>query len=142
MAVAVNHGGLAERRQFERVPISDDRRVRAAIRAGRDVRLVNLSRGGALIQAPSRLLPGSQVELQLTAGEWRWSSPGGVSRCRVWLLPPDERVLYRAALQFLHPMESRTEAQLLEALGRVARGEVGEFGHELPAKGSADPSAG
>jgi hypothetical protein len=142
MAAAVNHCEPRERRQFERVPVGDDRRVRALIRAGRDVRLVDLSRGGALIQAASRLLPGSQVELQLTAGEWRWSSPGAVSRCRVWLLPLDERVLYRAALQFLHPMERGTQAQLLEALGRGARRGGGHLGYELPAEGSADPGAG
>ena len=142
MAAAVNHGGLRERRQFERVSVGNDRRVRAVIRAGRDVRLVDLSRGGALVQAASRLLPGSQVELKLTAGEWRWSSPGAVCRCRVWLLPLGERVLYRAAVQFLQPMERGTQVQLLEALGRETGRGVGHSGYGLPVAGSADPCAG
>jgi hypothetical protein len=142
MAAAVNRGGPGERRRFERVPVGDDRRVRAIIRGGRDVRVVDLSRGGALIQAASRLLPGSQAELQLTVGEWRWSSPGTVSRCQVWLLPLDERVLYRAAVQFLHPMERGTQVQLLEALGREASRGAGHPGYELPAQGSADPRIG
>ena len=142
MAIAVNHGGPGERRQFERVPVGDDPRVRAIIRAGRDVRLVDLSRGGALIQAASRLLPGSQVELQLTVGAWRWSSPGAVRRCRVWLLPLDERVLYRAALEFLHPMERGTQVRLFEVLGGEAMRGPCHPGYQLPGGGSADPSAG
>jgi hypothetical protein len=142
MAAAVNHGGPGERRQFERVAVGDDRRIRAAIRAGRDVRLLDLSRGGALIQVATRLLPGSQVELQLMAGEWRWNSPGAVTRSRVWLLPREERVLYRAAVQFVRPMEREPQAQLLEALERGERRAVGHVGYELPAEGSADPRPG
>lgn len=77
----------------------------ARLRTGLDVAIIDLAAGGALVEAASRLLPGSNVELHLGAPEWRWSTPARVLRCRVSALVVERGVLYRAALRFDRDLE-------------------------------------
>lgn len=56
--------GGQERRVFRRMP-ADQVAVTAAFAPGPDVRLVDLSRGGARFECERRLLPGSTVALRL-----------------------------------------------------------------------------
>ena len=74
--------------------------VAARLRPGRDVRLLDLSSGGALVEASVRLLPGASVVLHLIAAGGPVSVCGKVLRCRVSALDRSSGVRYHAALGF------------------------------------------
>ncbi len=67
---------------------------------GRDVALVNLSAGGALVETRTRLRPGARTVLRLTAATDNWTVPGSVSRSWVAAVEPEHGVVYRGALVF------------------------------------------
>ncbi|MGE5357864.1 MAG: PilZ domain-containing protein [Bacteroidales bacterium] len=93
----------AERRVWPRQAASACAWVIAArVRPGRDVRLIDLSRGGALIEGATRLLPGTVVDLQLVAEDARHDLRGKVLRSAVKALDHGGRVYYRAAVCFEH----------------------------------------
>jgi hypothetical protein len=69
------------------------------LRPGRPARILDLSRGGALIETDWRLLPGARVELQLGDPVVRHQVKGRIVRCHVALLDR-ERIRYRGALAF------------------------------------------
>jgi hypothetical protein len=71
----------------------------ARLRPGRDITLINLSTGGALVESGSRLLPGTRVDLQLLGSGIRRVVRGRVLRCHVCALRGDG-VLYRGAVMF------------------------------------------
>ena len=82
-----------------------DRRVRGhgllvRIRPGYRVALINVSRGGALVEAVRPLRPGFDVELQLERANRRGRIAARVVRCRVTAIHPDRGVTYRAGLSF------------------------------------------
>jgi hypothetical protein len=58
--------------------------------------VVNLSRGGALLESAARMLPGARAELQLTGGRRRMVC-GRIARCQVAHLDP---LRYRGAIVF------------------------------------------
>lgn len=73
-----------ERRRARRRQTFDEHGVASArVRPGHDVALVNVSAGGALIETKHRLLPGSFIELQLTAGARSATVRARVLRCSV-----------------------------------------------------------
>lgn len=73
-----------ERRRARRRQTFDEHGVASArVRPGHDVALVNVSAGGALIETQRRLLPGSFIELQLTAGARSATLRARVLRCSV-----------------------------------------------------------
>lgn len=72
----------------------------ARLRHGLELLVIDLANGGACVEAPARLLPGSSVELHLAAPGWRWTAAARVLRCHVSALLPERGVRYRAALQF------------------------------------------
>jgi hypothetical protein len=75
----------------------------ARVRPGKDVIVVNISAGGALIDAPLRLLPGANVELQIETAR-RWDVVAGrVLRCAVARVRTNA-VLYRAGIAFNAPL--------------------------------------
>ncbi len=74
--------------------------VAVRVRPGREVRLLDLSRGGALVEGTMRLLPGAIVELHLVGLDRRHSVRGRVIRSAVSSLDGGTGVLYRAALAF------------------------------------------
>ena len=81
--------------------------LQATVRPGCAVVLVDVSGGGALVQAPRPLRPGAKVHLQVTAGSHRLAIPAQVVRCAVWSLHPLDGVFYRGALQFDERVEWR-----------------------------------
>lgn len=94
-----------ERRSSHRQPGRDCGWLALArLRPGLELIVLDLSPGGALVEVPARLLPGANVELQLTAPGWRWLGGARVLRCQVSALLPEHGVRYRAALQFDHPL--------------------------------------
>ncbi len=72
----------------------------ARLRPGRDVVLLDIGDGGALVEASSRMLPGTAVVLQLLMPEGAQCIRGRVLRCEVSALDPHRGVRYRGALRF------------------------------------------
>jgi hypothetical protein len=70
------------------------------IRPGRDVAIVDVGAGGALIEAPTRLLPGTDVVLQFCSPTGGKAIRGRVLRCEVSSLDSARGILYRGALRF------------------------------------------
>jgi hypothetical protein len=67
---------------------------------GRDVRIVDLCPGGALLETSYRLMPGRAVELQLGQNGNRLRVRGRILRCQVAALGLDGGVRYRGAICF------------------------------------------
>ena len=65
--------------------------------------VVNLSRGGACVEAVSPLRPGHSVDIRLMLPDWQWHGEAHVLRCHVSALPHQEKVRYRAGLEFVAP---------------------------------------
>jgi hypothetical protein len=90
-----------DRRAHHRAPRRECRRLTVArLRPGRDVDVVNLSSGGALVETGYQLLPGTGVVLSLAVDGARCSVHGRVLRCHVFALHPERGVFYRAAVGF------------------------------------------
>jgi hypothetical protein len=86
-----------DRRQATRVP--PDRTpwpAAALLRPGLEVRVINVSCGGALVESANRLKPGARAELQLS-GSKRQIVRGRIDRCRVMDLDP---IRYEGAIVF------------------------------------------
>ena len=104
-------------------PVVEDRRLdarfggevlgsaRATVRPGCTVTLIDLSAGGALVQAGRPLRPGARVHLQFHRGSRRLTLAAHVQRCAVWALDADRGVTYRAALQFEHRCHAVWDAE-------------------------------
>lgn len=93
-----------ERRRYPRgAPHGNDR---ARLRPGGDVRLLDVSAGGALVEGDSRMAPGASVELRLPpAASAVPVVRARVIRCSVSALIGAESVRYAAALEFNHIVE-------------------------------------
>jgi len=99
-----------ERRHGNRwAPSATDPLSRLRLRLGRDLSVVDVSTSGALVQSTTRLLPGTNVDVHVTATHGRVLIRARVVRCTVWDVTADA-VQYRGALAFsthvdLHPMD-------------------------------------
>ncbi len=74
--------------------------VAARLRPGRDVRVLDLSSGGALVEASVRLMPGAPIVLHLVGVGSHHTIRGTVLRCYVAAIDRMTGVRYRAALGF------------------------------------------
>lgn len=100
--------GETERRRYPRiVPADSSGPPVARLRPGREVLVVNLSRGGACVEAVSPLRPGHPVDIRLALPEWQWQGEAQVLRCQVSALPRQQRVRYRAGLEFVTPVSTQ-----------------------------------
>jgi hypothetical protein len=92
--------GSGHRRASRRVSSAELGIVRARIRGGHDVSVIDVSSGGTLIESSHRLMPGSMVELHLRreGGEAEMVR-GRVLRCSVAGLSASG-VRYRGAVTF------------------------------------------
>ncbi len=91
---------MIDRRRSLRLPAREVRWSAARLRPGRDVALVDIGDGGALVETPARLFPGTRVVLQLVAPGGAVSVRGRVVRCEVAALDPAQGVRYRGAVSF------------------------------------------
>jgi hypothetical protein len=95
----------ADRRRFPRKkPDECPWLIEARLRSGTEVRVIDISNGGALLEAGSQILPGARVELFLVAADQRWLVKGRIVRCHVSAIAPECGVRYRAALAFNDPV--------------------------------------
>lgn len=84
--------------------------ARATVRPGCTVTLVDLSQGGALVEAARPLRPGARVHIQLHRGARQFVVFAHVVRCAVVALGGDEGVVYRGAVRFEPRCEDLWEA--------------------------------
>ena len=106
------------RRTGRQVGVQEHGIVRARVRPGHDVSVIDLSAGGALVESSHRLMPDTAIELHLRRnGADAEVVRGRVARCSVWKLSAS-LVSYRGAILFEH------------LLPRLAKGDAG--GYELP----------
>ena len=115
---------MTDRRQEGRFAPPADRHIRATLRPGCEVTLVDVCGRGACVQAPKPLRPGSRVHLQVVVAARRLAVAGQVLRCMVWCLEPGSGVVYRAAVRFDDSIEwhwaepARRGQRLPEQAGR------------------------
>ena len=86
-----------ERRRELRVSATG---MRARVRPGYRLAIVNLNSHGVLVDAGRPLRPGSYVEVDMETDATRGSVAARVMRCTVVALDPERGVTYRAALAF------------------------------------------
>jgi hypothetical protein len=91
---------FGERRRAGRwVPPPIDSRSRARLRAGRELTVIDLSPVGMLVEGTTRLLPGTHIDVHVTAAQGRSLVRARVVRCAVFSVAADV-VGYRGALAF------------------------------------------
>jgi hypothetical protein len=73
--------------------------VSARIRPGSDASVIDVSAGGVLVETLRRLMPGTNIELQLSSSDRRTAIRGRVTRCAVACLK-GPGVRYRGAIAF------------------------------------------
>ena len=93
---------VVERRSERRFLVPPQLDVRVTLRPGCSVELVEVCAGGALIEVPRPLRPGSRVHVQVTTPGRSFAIAANVTRCMVWSLDPLEGTRYRGALRFEH----------------------------------------
>lgn len=86
---------LARRRQR----VQEHGIVHARVRPGHVVTLIDVSAGGVLVETTHRLLPGTNVELQVETHTRRANLRGRVLRCAVVRVRPAS-IWYRGAIMF------------------------------------------
>lgn len=89
----------ADRRTSPRVPASSVPNLKARLLAGPDVRLVDLSRRGVLLETQTRLLPGSPIRLKFVADDATLVLKGAVVRSSVSTFG-EQGLVYRTAVAF------------------------------------------
>lgn len=125
---------VIDRRVETRFLLPAQANARATLRPGCSVNLVDLSAGGALVEAQRPLRPGARVHLQVATRERTFSIAAHVTRCMVWSLDPLDGVRYRGALRFEHRIDwnwhdpERLGATLPESARPTGR----SLGHLLP----------
>jgi PilZ domain-containing protein len=96
---------LGERRRAaRRVPSPVEALSRLRLRAGRELAVIDISSNGALVESTTRLLPGTHVDVHVTAAHGRILVRARVVRCAVWMVTP-QVVQYRGALAFTSPVD-------------------------------------
>ena len=96
------------RRARRRAHIKEHGIIAARVRPGYDAVVLDVSSGGALVESPHRLLPGTTVELQLQTMTHRMAVRGRVVRCEVTRLR-SSAVCYQGAIAFEHQLSLFTE---------------------------------
>jgi hypothetical protein len=94
-----------ERRAHRRVPGKALGWIEIArVKYGPDVNIVDLSRGGVLLESDRPLAPGSRQALEIAGPERSIVVPFGVLRSRITALEP-RGAIYRAACAFSRPLD-------------------------------------
>lgn len=87
------------RADYRRRTVNEHGVLTTRIVPGHQARLIDISSGGALLDTPLRLLPGSSVDVCLATKRERISIRAEVVRCGVARVGP---MLYRGAVRFQH----------------------------------------
>jgi hypothetical protein len=90
---------LTERRAHARAEDPWTRTARITLRPGHRIAIVNISRGGALVEGTRPMRPGTRVLLQIETSRAALGLSAVVVRCGVRAVTA-EGVVYRGALKF------------------------------------------
>ena len=132
---------VSERRAHSRFGGPSIAHIHTVLRPGRQVWLVNLSTGGALVEGRRALRPGSRVYVQLSTERSSVGRTAQVLRCTVSSLRGEDGVRYQGAMKFDEQWDALWE-DLTHAGYRVpARSEsrLPSGGHLLPIAESGVP---
>jgi hypothetical protein len=91
---------IGERRAHERTERELGHVAKATLRPGHPILVVNISRGGALIEGSRPLRPGTRVMLQVATSTGALGLSALVLRCGVQSLSLESGIMYRGALKF------------------------------------------
>jgi len=90
---------VERRAAARRTPAPDEPLSCARLRTGGELTVVDISDAGALVESPTRLLPGTHVEVHVVTREGRTLVRSRVTRASVHAITADT-LRYRAALAF------------------------------------------
>jgi hypothetical protein len=126
--------GHGDRRQQPRAPAGG---IRARLRAGYRLLILDMSSGGALVEGRRPLPPGSHVDVQIEANGRRDIVTARVVRCAVSAIDAESGVTYRAALSFIKACDWVREVLTQGGYGlhgdRAGEApQAGHDGHRLP----------
>jgi hypothetical protein len=93
---------MSERRRADRTGGAG---ISARVRPGHRVHVVDVSTGGALLEAARPLRPGAAVEVQFERTEGRVRISATVVRCGIAAIDPEHGPTYRAAVAFTETLE-------------------------------------
>lgn len=91
---------VSERRAHERAQDPWTRTAKATLRPGCPISIVNISRGGALVDGNRPMRPGTRVLLQIVTSSGALGLSALVLRCGVRSVSADSGVVYRSAVKF------------------------------------------
>ncbi len=120
----------SERRQWPRIPASELSHITASVVAGPAVKLVNLSRGGALMEVASRLPMRSRVRLKLTLDTGAVTVAEGLVAWAKVAAIVDKQVNYLVAIVFDNAIPD---------LGGLDGSPVVQGSHAAPQQAEAPP---
>ena len=111
--------GTADRRRSPRhYRIEDHGIVSTRVRPGHRAMWINISAGGALIDTPHRLLPGTNVDLHVERNNYRASVRGRVLRCAV-VRVRSSSIHYRGAIGFDRCLPWFVEPERVDATPQI-----------------------
>jgi PilZ domain-containing protein len=127
---------LKDRRGDPRYGSSPEDVSQATLRPGCVVHVVDLSAGGALVQATRPLRPGARLHFQLVLRDRSFALVAHVLRCAVWALDQRDGITYRGALQFETRCElfRETETQIGSGIPAMVGRDDGEQGMGYPGR--------
>jgi hypothetical protein len=96
---------MERRRAPRRDPGAREPLARVRLRAGRELAVIDLAHGGALVEGPARLLPGTHVDVHLVTRAGPVLVRSRVVRAYVCHVAVDT-VCYRGALAFDRPVDT------------------------------------
>jgi hypothetical protein len=79
--------------------------IRARVRPGHALAVVDVSADGALVEGGCQLRPGSRIDVHLESDHERQLVRASVTRCTVATIDPHTGITYRAALCFTERCE-------------------------------------
>jgi hypothetical protein len=91
---------VSERRAHERLEDRWARTARTTLRPGHPIMILNISRGGALVEGTRPMRPGARVLLQIATPRGTLGLSALILRCGVRSVSANDGVLYRAGLRF------------------------------------------
>jgi hypothetical protein len=107
------------------MPQPDESLSRAKLRTGRELTVIDISSSGALVEGPTRLLPGTRTDVHLVTRHGRVLVRARIVRSLVWRLEPDV-VCYRSGLAF----DAAVDIDCATAVSERSESK----GYELPAE--------
>jgi hypothetical protein len=109
---------MEDRRKSERVNVADS--IRGLVRPTMDIRVLNISRHGILLEAPAGLPPDGVCELILDTPSGKKNVRARVARCRAHMIKGDQgavKVVFHAGLEF--PEEYAASDELKDLMTEI-----------------------